>query len=445
VAGGLTRFAVPRGMRDLWPEDWAKMAWMSERIMGVLIGYGFKPVEPSKIELLETLEAKSGPSIREEIYWFEDKAGRALGLRFDLTVGLARMVAGRPDLPLPAKFCAISDMWRYDEPQFARYRHFWQWDAEIFGSERVEADAEAISAGVDVLRAVGIGNFEVRISDRKLAEGFLRAIGIGDPARLGGAMRALDKRGKLSRSEFLGELRSIGLGGDQVEKVLEFVSIRAPIEEGLSEARGLGLKGEMAEEGLRELEGLADALKGFGIGREAVLDLGVVRGLDYYDGIVFEAYDRGGEDIGAIFGGGRYDGLCGAYGRDIPGTGLAGGIERMMLSLERSSLFPRLRSGPLVFVASANDAVRVEAIRMAQRLRALGIPAEFDLKGRSLRGQMEYASSSGIPYALIIGPKELGKGVVRLRDLGARSEEELRVEDCLKRLSDLAGSFARYR
>ncbi|MEM3440217.1 MAG: histidine--tRNA ligase, partial [Candidatus Bathyarchaeia archaeon] len=426
-----------------WPEDWAKMAWMSERILDVLIGYGFKPVEPSKIELMETLEAKSGPSIREEIYWFEDKAGRALGLRFDLTVGLARMVAGRPDLPLPAKFCAISDMWRYDEPQFARYRHFWQWDAEIFGSERVEADAEVISAGIDALRAVGIENFEVRISDRKLAEGFLRAIGIRDPVPLREAIRILDKRGKLSRGEFIGELRSLGLGEDRVERVLEFVSIRAPIEEGLGRARGLDLEGGMAEEGLRELEGLADALKGFGIGQEAVLDLSVVRGLDYYDGIVFEAYDRGGEDIGAIFGGGRYDGLCGVYGRDVPGTGLAGGMERMMLSLERSALFPRLRSGPLVFVASANDAVRKEVIRLVQRLRAQGIPAEFDLKGRSLRGQMEYASSSGIPYALIIGPRELEGGVVRLRDLGARSEEELREEDCLRKLSELARSFAR--
>ncbi len=439
----MTRFAVPRGMRDLWPEDWAKMDWMGRRILDVLIGYGFKPVEPSKIELLETLEAKSGPSIKEEIYWFEDKAGRPLGLRFDLTVGLARMVAGRPDLPLPAKFCAISDMWRYDEPQFARYRHFWQWDAEIFGSELAEADAEVISAGIDVLRAVGIVNFEVRISDRKLAEGFLRGMGIGDPARLGEAIRILDKRGKLSRGEFLGELRSLGLDDRQIEGILDFVSIKAPLEEGLSRARGLGLERGMAEEGLKELEGLADALRGFGIGQEAVLDLSVVRGLDYYDGIVFEAYDRGGEDIGAIFGGGRYDGLCGIYGRNVPGTGLAGGMERMMLSLERSALFPKLRSGPLVFVASANEAVRKEAIRMAQRLRAKGIPAEFDLKGRSLRGQMEYAAGSGMPYALIIGPRELEKGVVKLRDLGARSEEELSAEDCLKKLSDLARSFAR--
>ena len=439
----MTRFAVPRGMRDLWPEDWAKMAWMGDRILEVLTGYGFRPVEPSKIELLEALEAKSGPSIREEIYWFEDKAGRALGLRFDLTVGLARMVAGRPDLQLPAKFCAISDMWRYDEPQFARYRHFWQWDAEVFGSERVEADAEVISAGIDVLRAGGRGTFEVRISDRKLAEGFLRGLGVEDPARLGEAIRLIDKRGRLSQGEFLAELRSLGFDEGQVGRILEFVSIRAPMEGGLGEAKGLGLEGPMAEEGLEELEGLADALRGFGVGPEAVLDLSVVRGLGYYDGIVFEAYDRGGEDIGAIFGGGRYDGLCGIYGRDIPGTGLAGGIERMMLSLERSGLFPKLRSQPLVFVASVSDAVRAEAIRLARGLRAEGIPAELDLKGRSLRGQMEYANGLGIPYAVIVGPRELERGAVRFRDLSARSEEELRIEDCVKKLSDLARSFAR--
>ena len=135
-------------------------------------------VEPTTIENLKTLEAKSGPGIRDEIYWFKDKTGRSLGLRFDLTVGLARMVANRSDLPEPIKFATIGGNWRYDEPQFARYRYFTQWDVEIFGSESPLADAEVISVGADILVSAGLKDSVIRISNRKLAESYLKQLGI---------------------------------------------------------------------------------------------------------------------------------------------------------------------------------------------------------------------------------------------------------------------------
>ncbi len=162
-------------MKDIDPLEMAKRLWLHDKILYTTQKHGFQMVEPASIENLETLEAKSGPEIRNEIYYFADKAGRNLGLRFDLTVGMTRMVANRYDLPEPIKICALSGMWRYDEPQFARYRHFYQWDAEIFGTSEQEADAEIIALGMDVLENVGLRDYEIRISNRRFSEGMLRA------------------------------------------------------------------------------------------------------------------------------------------------------------------------------------------------------------------------------------------------------------------------------
>jgi histidyl-tRNA synthetase len=167
-----------------------------------------------------------------------------------------------------------------------------------------------------------------------------------------------------------------------------------------------------------------------------VYDLSVVRGIGYYDGIVFEAYDKGGEDIGSIFGGGRYDKLCSIYGKqDKPATGVAGGIERLMISLERSALYPKLPEAPQVFVASATKDVLPKTWETVEKLRKAGIATDFDLKERSLEKQLEYAHSMRIPYVVLIGRRELEKGLVKLRDMQDRKEKEIRIEDLVKELS----------
>ena len=158
-------FSLPRGMKDIDPEEMSRRIWLYDKIREIVLRYGFQLVEPSTIENLETLEAKSGPAIRNEIYWFKDKAERSLGLRFDLTVGLTRMIASRTDLPEPIKYATIGGNWRYDEPQFGRYRYFTQWDVEIFGSASPSADAEVICVGADILENVGLKNFKIKISN----------------------------------------------------------------------------------------------------------------------------------------------------------------------------------------------------------------------------------------------------------------------------------------
>ena len=428
-------FSVPRGMRDAEPQEMARRVWVQTKILEVLQRYGFRIMEPTPMEHLETLEAKSGSQIKNEIYWFQDKAGRSLGLRFDLTVGMARMVASRYDLPEPIKLCAIADAWRYDEPQFGRYRHFHQWDAEIFGSADPAADAEAICVGMDILDNVGLKEHLVRINNRKLIEAYLRRIGVTDQGQMEAALIAIDKLSKLSASEIQKEFERIGLVETQIEAINKLCSLKGPPEKVLSELSNV-LKDDVgAERGRAELTRLGDVLNGFGKRSRCIYDLSVVRGIGYYDGIVFEAYDKGGEDIGSIFGGGRYDKLCSIYGKqDKPATGVAGGIERLMISLERSSLYPKLLETPTVFVASATKDLLPKIWETVAKLRDIGVAADYDLKGRSLDRQFEYANSVGIPYVVIVGRRELEKGLLKLRDMQSRKEKEIRIDDIKREL-----------
>jgi histidyl-tRNA synthetase len=426
-------FTTPRGMRDIDQVEMAYRSWMYQKIQGTLRLYGFQMVEPTAVENLATLEAKAGPDIRKEIYWFEDKAGRRLGLRFDLTVGITRMVANRLELPEPIKLCAISEMWRYDEPQFGRYRNFSQWDAEIYGASGQEADAEVICLGMDILESLGLSDYEVRISNRKLTEGFLKARGLRSKEKIEAAIRVIDKLGKLSSEQVMVELRAVGLQEDLVQQIMEFANLKGRPDKVLSESPSR-LEDE-GRKGLEELSKLADILETFDKIERCIYDFRIVRGIGYYDGIVFEAYDRVGEDIGAIFAGGRYDGLCRIYGkRDMPATGVAGGVERIMISMERANLLPKISQAPTVFVVAVNDAARRGCWNITRQLRRMGVPADFDLKGRTLDKQLEYADSIGIPYTIIIGQRELERGVVKLRDMAQRVEKELTLQEAVKHI-----------
>ena len=392
-------------------------------------------VEPTTLENLSTLEAKSGSGIRDEIYWFKDKGGRSLGLRFDLTVGLARMVASRFDLPEPIKFATIGGNWRYDEPQFARYRYFTQWDVEIFGSASPLADAEAICVGVDILANLGLKEFLVRASNRKLAESYLRQLGVRSGDKLEQCLRIIDKVRKASRPQLTKEFSAIKIEGETLDQIFSYISLNGPPSTVLDQLASFNFTEPEAKQGLRELETLADALKAVDrIGR-CVYDMSIVRGIGYYDGIVFECFDKEGEDVGSIFGGGRYDKLCRVYGkRDIPATGVAGGIERLMISLERANLFPKSRLGSKVFIASAQEGSRLQAIRLAQTLRDDGISAEADLKERPLGKQIEYANSMQIPYLVVVGPQEIESRVVKLKALATREETQVSISELAAKL-----------
>ena len=415
-------------MRDIDPEEMSRRIWLTDKIRQVLWNYGFQMLEPSPVENLETLEAKSGPEVRDEIYWFKDKAERNLGLRFDLTVGMTRMIANRFDLPEPIKISCIGGVWRYDEPQFARYRYHTQWDAEIYGVPDPTADAEIIALGSDILDSVGLKDHVVKISNRKLVEGFLRGLGIQAQSDLDQLIRIIDKIGKVGSEQAEREFTRAGLSKDKVKRILGFADIGGDPDTVLNELEGKLPKGEMIQQGFKELSGTIDRAQSLGKRAEIKIDLGIVRGISYYDGTVFEAYDKEGEDVGAIFGGGRFDKLCKIYGkRDMPATGVAGGFERLMLSLERKDLFPNIQGGPQVFVATVNESVWNDAMKVVQQLRHQNIRTDYDLKQRPLRKQLEYADSLKVRISIVLGPKELREESVRLRDMKRGEEKNVKL------------------
>jgi len=432
-------FTLPRGIRDTDPVEMNQRLWLYDKIRDVVRRYGFQMVEPATIENLNTLEAKSGPAIRSEIYWFKDKGGRSLGLRFDLTVGLARMVANRSDLPEPIKFATIGGNWRYDEPQYGRYRYFNQWDVEIFGSESPLADAEVICVGADILSSVGLKDCIIRISNRKLTEAYLKQLGIRSGKRLDQCLRIIDKLRKANREQLEKEFQAAKIGKEAVKGIFSFISLNGPPASVLRELDKFTFSEENAKKGLEELKVLAGALASLGRLGVCVYDLSIVRGIGYYDGIVFEAFDKGGEDVGSIFGGGRYDRLCRIYGkRDIPATGVAGGIERLMISLERDSLFPKSPMGAKVFIATVQEGLKQEASKLAQKLRDNGIATEVDLKTRPLGKQLEYANAAKIPFLIVLGPQELQTQTVKVKEMATRNEMPVPLEALVEKLQSLS-------
>ena len=417
--------SLPRGVDDVEPERYARQDRVRRAFEEVSKLYGFKVMEPASLEHLNTLRAKSGEDIDKEIYSFKDKGGRDLGLRFDLTVGITRYVCSRKDLRPPVKLAAAGGIWRYDEPQYGRYRWSHQWDLEVFGPPSVGADAEVIDASSAILRKSGLSDFTVKIGDRRVVEDYVRkSTGIHEQDRIIELMRALDKVEKKTPEELRSEYTSKGFEGRQVEEVLAFGRLRGTPDEVLARASELKL------ESVGELRTLADNLDSRGL-KNVEYNMSIVRGIDYYTGVVFEAADAKNPRLGSLFGGGRYDALPRIFGRpDLSATGAAGGIERIAMSLGEAEG----ALAPIAYVAVAGASASSYALRVQKALREAGVPCEASLGPKTLSKQMEDAGRLGAAWALVVGDKEFKSETVTLRDMKTGKEEQLGLSDALKRL-----------
>jgi histidyl-tRNA synthetase len=390
--------------------------------------FNFKLMEPASIEHLSVLRAKSGAEVDKEIYSFKDKGDRDVGLRFDLTVGMTRYVCSRRDLKPPVKLACVGGVWRYDEPQHARYRFHTQWDAEIYGTPSIDSDAEVIDLSRSIFDRLGLGDDTVEIGDRAVVEEFIeRELKIEKGDRMFDLMRALDKVQKKTSDELLKEYTQKGYASTAIERLLEFGRLRGQPEKILSKLAELKLP---AVHGLGELK---DRLTERGV-KNFEFNLSIVRGIDYYTGVVFEIVDGKHPDLGSLCGGGRYDLLPRAFGRpDLSATGAAGGIDRAAMSLSKAGG----RAEPLTFVAFASRDVYGNALRFLSELRSEGIRAEASLQARPLGKQLEDASAMGAGWAIIVGKKEVSSGVVTLRDMHDRSERQIPFEEALARIKSM--------
>ena len=422
----------PRGTRDLLPWDMIKRRTVIETIRSVFELYGYDEVETPAFEFLDVLTAKCGPEVKEQIYAFKDKAGRDLGLRFDLTVPLARVVASHPDLPKPFKRYCISRVWRYEEPQSGRFREFWQADADIVGSAKMDADAEVIAVAISCLKRLGMKNFRVRLSNRKILESIAASAGVERELWLG-VFRAIDKLDKIGGEGVRRELERLGLTGDQISTIMMQISKCGDLDS--IEKEVSYVLTERGREGLNELAEIISNLELYKCSEYVVVDLSLARGLDYYTGPIFEVSAETNVSVGSVAGGGRYDNLIELLGGPpTPATGISLGIDRLVEVLSEANMLPKARTMTQVFVACTNPSLKREAVAVAEKLRDEGFRVEVDVMGRKLERQLKYADAKGIPYVVILGPKELEKGVYRVRDMNAREERLVDLQGLLELL-----------
>ena len=419
---------LPRGMKDFEKNEMMKIEFIRQKFLETASVFGFNLMEPSPIELLSVLEAKSGPSIRDEIYQFQDKGDREVALRFDFTVGLTRYATSQKTLKLPAKLSSFGGVWRYDEPQKGRYRFFHQWNIEIFGNLNLDYDAEIIEFTSRFFDNLTMENIIIDINHRKLVQSYINQLfESNETSLLNDIFRAVDKIQKKSKNEILQEYTQKGYSSEKLEKILEFSKIKGTPSE-------IQQNFDVSDlDGWDELVTLHDSLKHRGIDNIRI-NFGIVRGLDYYSGIVFEAYDTT-SDLGALVGGGRYDSLPNTFGRnDFGATGVAGGVERIILCLDAQNV-SYIPSHDTVSVLYLNEELKLEAVRTASKLRSLGIPTNIDLNGKSLKKQMEISSSS--KFSIIFAPQEFSEKQVVLRNMVDRTEKRVSLEELITNPKDI--------
>ena len=419
---------LPRGMKDFENIEMQKIEYIREKFLSTSKIFGFELMEPSPIELMSVIEAKSGPTIRDDVYFFNDKGDREVSLRFDFTVGLTRYASGQKSMKLPAKISAFGGVWRYDEPQKGRYRFFHQWDIEIFGKQSIETDAEIIEFTSKFFSNLGLENIILSISHRKIVQSYVSSIFESDkPELISDIFRAIDKIQKKSKQEIISEYEKKGYAKEKLEKIIEFSKLKGTPEE-ISKILDV-----TQFENWSELTMLFESLKNRNV-NNIQIDFGIVRGLDYYSGVVFEAFDKT-FDIGALVGGGRYDNLPSVFGRnDLGATGVAGGVERIMLALENQNSTFKIQDDR-ISVLYVNDEMKSNAIKMASLMRENFIPTDIDLSGRALKKQMEQSTNS--KFVIIVGPDEFSKNMVVVRNMSDRNENQIPISELLEHIKNI--------
>ncbi|HTB80598.1 MAG TPA: histidine--tRNA ligase [Opitutaceae bacterium] len=418
-------FQTLPGFREFYPDVLARRNHIFRLWRQNARAFGFAEYDAPVLEPLELYKAKSGDEIEAQLFSFTDKGGREVALRPEMTPTVCRLVGEKAaTLKRPIKWFSIAEFYRYERAQKGRQRAFFQFNADIFGEPGPEAEIELIALLIQSFRAFGLTeeDFYVRLSDRNLWFFYLEALGLDEP-RVRAMLGAVDKYEKLGEAAFRDYAEKFGPLDPQLkEKVLAFLQIKtlAALEQTLAAHGGDKLAARLAD--WRKLLGGLEAMD---LARFVEVDLGVVRGLAYYTGFVFEAFDRKG-DLRALAGGGRYDDLVKKLGGpDLPAVGFAIGDVTTGILLEERGKMPTYINAPDVYAVVDGEKGRFAAFSCINELRATGLCVEYPFKDVAFGKQFKAAADSGAKLALIYGGDELAKGVVKIRDLTERSEREV--------------------
>jgi len=394
-----------RGFRDFLPGEALKRQYVIDKIKGVFERYGFDPLETPALEYAETLLGKYGDEADKLLYLFEDNGGRSVGLRYDQTVPLARVIAQyQNDLPLPFKRYQIQPVWRAENTQKGRFREFLQCDIDTIGSESPLSDAEIIDCSLSAFKLLGFSGATMLLNDRT----------IFDAHRLTKKeIIILDKLEKIGKNEVVRQL--IAAGRTDAVNLLDALQSAKPTE---------------------RLWNIIASLKNLGYKEDADFrfDPFLARGLDYYTSSIFEL-KTDQYSAGSLAGGGRYDRLIGQFSsRQLPAVGIAFGFDRIMETLNELSLLPESTTTTQILVTVFDPTFTKSSEAITTRLRSAGVNAETYLEPVKLDRQLKYADRKGIPYVIIQGPEEMEKGVVKLKDMKAKTQEELTVDAVIQKL-----------
>jgi histidyl-tRNA synthetase len=454
----------PRGTRDFFPEDMRLRQWLFGRWAEVARRFGFEQYDAPVLESEALFVRKAGEEITEQLYSFEDKGGRRVALRPEMTPSLARLMLSPKGkaMPLPAKWWAVAQCWRYERTTRGRRREHYQWNMDVVGVPGVEAEAELLAAMAAFFADVGLTPKDVgiRVSSRRVLSAVLRLNGVAE-AQFSRACVVVDKAEKLPREQVVAELGALGVGEEAAGAILDAMRCESldALEKQLLERVGNGGGGGRGGSGdnngsgdittaaapansndpsssvraaVADLRRLFDLAASYGCGDWLVFDASVVRGLAYYTGVVFEAFDRRGE-LRAIAGGGRYDRLLGAFGgQDAPCAGFGFGDAVIVELLRDRGLLPDTSRASVDDVVFAMDeSRRGEACGAAAKLRAGGRSVDLVLEpGKKLKAALKHAERLGAARVVLVGGKEWDeRGCVVVKDMAARTQEEVRPEE----------------
>ncbi len=408
------QFQNPKGTEDYYPEEMSIKNKVFDIWRKNALKFGFLEVDSPVIEDLELLKAKQGEEITKQIFVIEKKGGEELALRAEFTPSLTRMfIAKQKSIPKPVKWFCINRVFRYEKPQAGRQREFFQFNVEIYGSSKPESDAEIINLAIESLKDLGLDekDFFVKLNNRKLIQGLLSEI--IEEKQLEDVMRIIDKRKKINEDEFNSEFEKIGIRNDQIKKIREFLD---------SNINNLKPKNELAKQGIKELKEVLKLLdKKF-----VKVDLGAVRGLAYYTGTVFEISDIK-EKFRSITGGGRYDNMVELFkGDETPATGFGMGYSTLRLLLKEKGLLPKEYICVDYYIAIVNKKVKEKAFEIANNIRKK-YKVDIDLMQRNLGNQLDYANKTKAKNVIIVGPDELKKGKIKIKNMKSGKEVEKEI------------------
>jgi len=416
----------PKGTRDFYPQDMAWRQYLLDAWRRVSERHGFEQVDGPVFESLDLYKVKSGEAIVSELFHFEDRGGRQLAIRPEFTPTLARMVADRANsLPKPIKWFATPNFCRAERPQRGRLREFWQWNIDMLGLETPAADAEVIGVAVDLLRELGLTHEQVKVklSHREVVRTILLKLGVPDEKMLD-AFALLDARDKLPPEDFIQRAAALGLDEVKVERFTQMCRRKYPAGDVDHLRRSVGI-----DDKLEDFVELDQQLAAFGLTDWCEYDLGIVRGLAYYTGTVFELHETTGA-LRALAGGGRYDKLIEMFGGPAtPAVGFGMGDVVLSLVLQDKKLIPqRYAPVPDAYVVAASDTGAAEIYRLVADLRRQGLHTRFSYKAtRNVGKLLKDASGAGARFAVILGD-DVSHGRAAIKDLAGEQQQDIALD-----------------